>query len=357
MGYSQIKRDFEVRGYRTFRGRYFTDIGGDFLEYRIVVGGKKGTFDLTEFCAGEAVITSYKKGRAASLEFTVMRDTEGKFVFFEGDYVKFFAGKNIIFAGFVFSKERNSDHFIKVKVYDQLRYLKNKDTYSYVFKTASDVVMDIVKNFNLKYGQIDNSVYVIASRIEENKSLFDIILNAVDITYKNTGKNFILFDKAGRIYFKNEANLKLPLELSVRDKSVIDFYGRTDIDSDTFSKVKLLWQDKRKDLKSLVTAESEEGMNKFGILQYFEKMSGEYNNFQLKECAESILKEKNRVSSKFSFKCIGLGNGEELIRAGNGIFIDSLDIGEEIINGFKFIDKCIHRFSFNEHIIEMEFRS
>jgi len=325
------------------------------LEYKIIVGGKKGTFDLTPFCVGEAVITSYIKGRAACLEFTVMRSSDGKFVFFEGDCVKFIAGKNVIFLGFVFSKERNSDRFIKVLVYDQLRYLKNKDTYNYSFKTASDVVMMIIKNFNLKYAQVDNSAYIIASRIEENKSLFDIILNAVDITYKNTGKNFILFDRAGKICFKNEASLRLPLELSLRDKSVVDFYCKTDIDSDTFSRVKLFAQNKKKDIYNVVCTESKEGIDRFGVLQYFEKMPDDYNTFQLKACAENILNEKNRVNTRFSVKCAGLGNGEETIRAGNGIFIDSLDIGENIISGFKSIVKCVHRFSFNQHTVEMEF--
>ncbi len=328
---------------------------GDFLEYKIIVGGKKGTFDLTGFVVGEAVITSYKKGRASCLEFTVIRGTKGEFVFSEGDCVKFAVENNVIFSGFVFSKERNSDQLIKVIVFDQLRYLKNKDTYNYSLKTASDVVMMIIKNFNLKYGQIDNSGYVISSRIEENKSLFDIILNAVDITYKNSKKYFILFDRAGKICFKNEVNLRLPLELSVNDKSIIDFYCKTDINSDTFSRVKLYQQDKRKNFSRTETVQSDEGVERFGVLQYFQKMPEEYNAFQLKTCAENILSEKNRISTMFSVKCIGLGNGEENIRAGNSIFIDSLDIGEETVNGFKSIDKCTHRFSFNEHIIEMEF--
>ena len=75
------------------------------MEYRIVVGGKKGTFDLTKFCVGDAVITSYKKGRATSLEFTVMRDTEGKFVFLRVITLSFSRGKTLFSPVLFFQKK------------------------------------------------------------------------------------------------------------------------------------------------------------------------------------------------------------------------------------------------------------
>lgn len=325
------------------------------MGYKIFTAGKKGIFDITPFCTGDIIISSFREGKAGSIEFTVGRNLGGKFSFTEGDCVIFSIDDNILFKGFIFSKERNSDHFIKVTAYDQLRYLKNRNTYNYSFKTASEVVLMIIKDFGLDYAFIDNSQYVIGARIEENKSLFDIILNAADITYKNTGNRFILFDKAGKLYFKNENNLKLPLSLSIADNSIIDFYSKTDIDSDTFTQVKLFQKNKTKKIDKSIIIKSDEGIENFGILQYFKKIPDEYNDFQLKSCAENILKQKNRIKTTFCVKCLGRNNGEENIRAGNGIFIDSLDIGEETINGFHFIDKCVHTFSSETHTIEMYF--
>lgn len=325
------------------------------MEYKIFAGGKKGVFDITPFCVGDIKVTSVRTGKAGCIEFTVGRNLGRSFSFFEGDFIKFYVDGNIIFSGFIFSKERNAEHFIKVVAYDQLRYLKNKDTYCYSFKTASDVVMMIIKDFSLKYDSIDNSGYVINARIEENKSLFDIILNAADITYKNTGRRFVLFDMAGKLCFKDENNLKLPLSISIDDVDIIDFACKTDIDSDTFTQVKLFQKNKTKKIDKSIVVRNDSGIQSFGVLQYFEKMPDEYNDFQLKSCAESILKEKNRVKTSFSVKCMGRNLGEENIRAGNGIFINAIDIGEEIAEGFYFIKKCVHTFSSGLHIIEMHF--
>lgn len=67
-----------------------------------------------------------RKGSPGKLTFTVIKDNiinfqEGNPVMLKVD------GKNIFF-GFVFKKTRDKNHHIKVIAYDQLRYLKNKDT-------------------------------------------------------------------------------------------------------------------------------------------------------------------------------------------------------------------------------------
>ena len=324
------------------------------MVYQLLVAGKKGVFNLSDYCLDEITYTTHKTGYASSLNFTVARNIGGEFVFFEGDCVQFFIDGELLFQGFIFSKERNSDHFIRVTAYDQLRYLKNKDSYNYSLKTASDVVLMIINDFKLSYGMIDNSKYVINNRIEENKSLFDIILNACNITYKNTGEQYFLFDKAGRLYFKELNNLKSPFALSI-DQSVIDFNCKTDIDTDTFSQVKLYQRNKTKKIDKEITVNDKNGIEQFGVLQYYEKMPDEYNDFQLETCAKTILKEKNRVKRTLNIKCIGQGLGEHLLHAGNSIFLSNLDIGEEILNNWECISKCVHSFKNNEHIIEMWF--
>ena len=322
------------------------------MKINVIIGAKKGAFDATSGCINDISLTSYRQGKASELIFTVMRNVG---TFGEGDCVQLLINDEVIFQGFVFTKERDKNHFIKVTAYDQLRYLKNKDTYNYTYKKASDVVMMIVNDFKLKYGAIDNSKYVIAKRLDENKTLFDIILNACDITYKNTGNRFILFDKGGRLYFRNEKDLKLDFSIAINDGSLIDFNCKTDINEDTYSKVKVFQKDDRKKIYKSYLYENSDGISNFGVLQYFEKLPTEYNEFQVKSYAQNILKEKCRVKRNLSIKCLGLGQGEHNIRAGNSIFIDKLDIGEELLNGYYVITKCKHSFENNLHTIEIEF--
>lgn len=58
------------------------------------------------------------------------------------------------FYGFVFTKEVKKDGMASYTVYDQLRYLKNKDTIVYKKKTADEVIRIIAKRFLLKCGTL-----------------------------------------------------------------------------------------------------------------------------------------------------------------------------------------------------------
>ena len=62
--------------------------------------------------------------------------------FQEGDPCRFSVDGTPVFYGFVFEKSRkgSTDDVIQITVYDQLYYLKNKDTYVYTNKTAADVI-------------------------------------------------------------------------------------------------------------------------------------------------------------------------------------------------------------------------
>lgn len=90
-----------------------------------------------------------RKGSPGILTFTVIKDNiisfqEGNLVTLEVD------GENV-FYGFVFKKTRDKNHNIKVTAYDQLRYLKNKDTMTYKALKASEVLEVIAKNANCNW--------------------------------------------------------------------------------------------------------------------------------------------------------------------------------------------------------------
>ncbi len=65
-------------------------------------------------------------GSPSSLKFTVIKDPSLNFS--EGDAVRMKVDNQEVFYGFVFTKKRSKDESIDVVAYDQMRYLKNKDT-------------------------------------------------------------------------------------------------------------------------------------------------------------------------------------------------------------------------------------
>jgi hypothetical protein len=124
-----------------------------------------------------------RKGQPGKLTFSVVKDSiinfqEGNAVSLKVDGVK-------VFYGFVFKKERDKGNLINVTAYDQLRYFKNKDTYVYVNKTAGELIEMIAADFNLNTGTLEDTGFKIVSRVEDNKSLFDIVQNALDLTLQS----------------------------------------------------------------------------------------------------------------------------------------------------------------------------
>ena len=57
----------------------------------------------------------------------------------------------------MFKKQSDKENIINVTAYDQLRYLKNKDTYIYSNKTVSELIEMIAADFNLRVGVLEDT--------------------------------------------------------------------------------------------------------------------------------------------------------------------------------------------------------
>ena len=131
-----------------------------------------------------------RKGCPGELSFKVIKDKTLKLA--EGDPVRFKVNEKNIFYGFIFSLKRDRENIISVTAYDQLRYLKNKDTYVYENKTAGEFIQMIAADFQMQTGFIEDTGFKIASRVEDNTSLFDMIQNALDITLENQTYMYVM---------------------------------------------------------------------------------------------------------------------------------------------------------------------
>ena len=127
--------------------------------------------------------------------------------FSEGSAVRMKENGDEVFFGFVFKQQRAKEQIITVTAYDQLRYLKNKDTIVYENKTADQFLRMIAADYALNIGVLENTNYIIESRVEENTSLFEMIQNALDLTLQNTGEMFVLYDDFGKLTLKHLSSM------------------------------------------------------------------------------------------------------------------------------------------------------
>lgn len=287
--------------------------------------------------------TTQRAGTPGKLTFKVLNDdildfTEGSTVRLKVDGVE-------VFYGFVFTKSRQKDQIITVTAYDQLRYLNNKDTKVYEGKTATQFIQMLAADYRLRVGDMEDTGYVIASRVEENSSLFDMIQNALDLTLTNTGNMFVLFDSFGKLTLKSLGNMRVgdgDNYLMIDEETGENFDYQSSIDSQTYNKIKLTYDNEETGTREVYIAESGENMNKWGILQYFDTLQkGE--NGQAK--ADALLKLYNKKTRNLK---IQNAFGDNRVRAGSLIVVN-LALGDMSVKNFMLVEKCVHTYNESEH--------
>lgn len=181
-----------------------------------------------------------RHGSPGKLTFTTVKVKTGGMSFSEGDKVIFYYNDNPIFVGYVFTKKRDKQHHIQVTCYDQLRYFKNKFSYGFTNKTATQIIKQLCEDFELNVGTLDDSKYVIPTLFQENKEAWDVVLSATEETLANNGNMFVLYDDAGKITYKNCANMVS--DIVITDTTAENFDYSSSIDEETYNSVVLYYK-------------------------------------------------------------------------------------------------------------------
>lgn len=170
------------------------------MDIELLVGNEAGTGACIPAVEEGIEWTTERKGSPGKLVFKALEDAALDFS--EGSAVRLKADGKGVFFGFVFRQQRDRKGIITVTAYDQLRYLKNKDTKVYGGQTAAQLVGMLAREFSLNVGELEDTGHVIASRVEEDSSLFEMIQNALDLTLQNTGEMYVLYDDFGKLALK-----------------------------------------------------------------------------------------------------------------------------------------------------------
>ena len=289
--------------------------------------------------------TTERKGAAGKLEFKVLKDNIINFE--EGNPVAFKVDNTNLFYGFVFKKKRDKEKIITTTAYDQLRYLKNKDTKTYTNKRADELVQMIANEYQLNTGVLENTGYVIAKKAESNQSLFDIILNALAETIRNRKEMYVLYDDYGKICLKNLERMKVGLVIDEETGENYDY--ESSIDSDTYNQVKLTYDNSDSGKREIYIARDSSNIEKWGVLQYFDTID-EKTNGAVK--ARALLDLYNQKTRSLEIKN---ALGDIRVRGGSLIIVN-LDLGDIKLKNFMLVEKAKHTFKDGEHFMDLTLR-
>ena len=136
------------------------------------------------------------------------------------------------------------------------------------------------------------------------------------------------------------------LDSLMDDETAEDFTYKDSIDGETYNKIKLLYEDKDSGLIMAFIEKDQDTINKWGILQYFEKVDSEDVG---KQKAKAYLKYYNRESRSLS---ISDAIGNVNVRAGSLIPVKFYN-GDTVVNQFMLVETVTHKFSCQVYTMDL----
>nr|DAK69453.1 MAG TPA: 43 kDa tail protein [Caudoviricetes sp.] len=266
-----------------------------------------------------------------------------------GSIVRFKHNGKDKFYGYVFKISHPNEYQIEVTAYDQLRYLKNKDTYVFGNGTLEERIAKICYDFGLKIGNLDSTYFLLPAKIFDNKSLGDIIQESANGVLIGTTKRYVIKDNFGKIELYDLEKLKTNIVITEGSLLVNQKYEES-IDSDTYNQIKLVKENKKTKKREVYISKDSNNIYKYGMLQMYEKVDENSNEEQIKEKADRYLRLKNSPTRKLSLEVLG----NENIVAGCGLYVDLTISSKEKIQQYVLVKSVKTKYEENHFSMSLE---
>ena len=297
---------------------------------------------------GSISIKSVRKGEPSTLTFSLLRDDVIEYE--EGDPVRVKVDGVNAFYGFIFKITGNKTPERQITAYTQERYLKNKATYVLTNKRADEIVKSICADFGLQSGTLENTRYLY-SAVEDNVSLYDIILNALDETTRNNGEMYVLYDDMGKLCLENISSRKLDILLD--EETGENFSYSSSIDGETYNSI-ALYRDPSSGTgtsktREYVYADDINNINKWGLLRYYDTFDDGVDG---KTKAAKLLELYNQKTKSLTLEK-QLGD----IRVMGGTLVPvRLDLGDVKLSNYMMVEEVSHEISENYHTMTLKLK-
>lgn len=290
---------------------------------------------------------------SSCLKFTCYRDEitpeKGEFIAFMLD------GVHDVFYGTVEETEKHSKT-VDITCYDQIHFLaENSYTQNYGNIKASDLVIRIADDFGFSIMDVPNiadTEYIIPNVILQNSNLHDTIVDALNITYRNTGKKFYLYDWFNNLCLDSGDN---PETLKINTYMVTHHTCKS-----------YVYKEPLDGLKTSVEITTPDGANpdkknyykndelvaRYGKRTESKKIDPGENPDQV---AQSILDDKSFMAYNLT---VSQAIGDHRVFGGSSIYVDFYTNGlpdqREFIRGWFRVNSVTHTFSKGTHLMDLD---
>lgn len=321
------------------------------MSYEIKLDNRNGNVWDISSLVSDATWKTTRIGSPASLDITFLTGAlyqSREFTFGNGDVIRLRKNEVDLFYGYIFSIDRGRDEEVKIKAYDQIRYLMNNDTYFFTNVTATQVIQRIAEDCELKTGGLEDTGHVIPTMYEENKKLLDIIYKAMDLTLVANLGLYVFYDDFGSLRLRNITNWSVDLVLGP-ESLLYDYSYSTSIDSDTYNRVKVVQDNKQANTKEVYIAQDSANIARWGRLQLFEKADDNFNEAQIKNLLDRLIRLRNRETKTLKLDALG----DLRVRAGCmlPVIIEDLGIRTQFL-----VEDCTHQLQGADHTMSLNLK-
>jgi hypothetical protein len=197
-------------------------------------------------------------------------------------------------------------------------------------------------DYRLRTGGIAQTDYVIPSRVEDGVTLIDIIENALDIEFEQTGRRFVLFDEFGKLTLKERGQMNSGVRLTSDNVGEVRYTSSIEGLS---NRVKATRYDRRTGQRDIAVANDSVSESRLGILQHYVRV-GVRDEVRLSEQAAALLRIRNVTS-----RTLTLLNVIDVPRVRGGNVV-AVDLGG--FTGNASVSRCLHKFTDKKHLTDLE---
>lgn len=293
--------------------------------------------------SGGLVWTTERKSTPGSIKLSVIKDESMKIE--EGCQIALVDDELGVFYGYIFTIRETKDDLLEIIAFDQLRYLKNKDTYVYTAWSTGDLLKRIATDFKLKIGTVDDTGIKL-KLAEVDTELFDMLNNSIAHTVEITKDLYVMYDDYGKLCLRKASDLIL--NILIDESSAEDYVFTRSIDESTYNSIKLVYENNKAGTREVYKVYDSSTIEKWGVLQYSEQIQ---NQNIAKDKVEKLLSMHNTPKRTLQIKnCLG----DSRVRAGFSIIIPMLDTNGEKKFHPMFVESAKHTYEADAHFMDLK---
>jgi hypothetical protein len=296
-------------------------------------------------------LTSDMDFQAGELNFD-LAEVNDDFGVRNGDVVEFNWDHMPIFRGYVFNIDLNAGKSYSVTAYDSLRYFKSSDSLIFPVQTIEQRFNAICGFLEVKHKAIANSGYKLAGEVEQNKSYFGMLQDAIKSVRKHTGERYFLHDNLGTVELRKYPYYQL--KMVIGDESLVTDYTLTRSIENLANVVRVSQTDTVKGKQKVATekAENDKSIEKYGKLVHVEQSTKKLNSGQMRDLAKKVLNQTNHQQEKLKITTIG----NVYLQAGNSVTVSIRDLKDVGVKSKRYLIKnATHHFGSDYHV-ELELK-